>query len=229
MPTTAARRWCIPLAIRWMERQTYEGPLELVVVSEDLAELAACFMGVSRVKLVSCEPGITLGAKHNIAAVTSSYPWLAKWDDDDWQAPQRLEVTLRAAQNARVEMVSGAPLVHYDLDTKKAWEFRYRSQRPWQPGNSLLVSRQLWRRVRFDETRNRGIDSVFIHRALERHTTGLTVDRDAVTVALRHGQKTGGGQANWDAPEWRPWSGDIRGLLGADLDLIEEAYACAPM
>jgi hypothetical protein len=226
MPTTQDRRWCVPLAIRWFERQTYDGPLELVVVSEHAAELAACFRGVNRVKVVSCLEGTTLGAKHNIAAVSASHPWLAKWDDDDWQSPIRLDTTMRAVQSAAADMVSGAPLLHYDLERKEAWEFCYASQRPWQPGNSLLVSRALWRRVRFDETRDRGIDSVFIHRALERHTAGLTVDRDVVTVALRHGQETGGGALNWDAPEWRRWRGDMRGLLGADLELIEEAYAC---
>jgi hypothetical protein len=128
------------------------------------------------------------------------------------------------ALRARAEMVSAAPLLHHELCTGKTWEFRYRASAPWQPGNSLLFAKDLWRRIRFDDLRQRGIDSDFILRALGSGVAGVTIEDAPLTVCFRHGQTTG--LDSWEprAPDWRPWNGNIAGLLGADLPRAVDAY-----
>jgi hypothetical protein len=223
MPTTAARRWCIPLAVQWFERQSYDGPLELVVVFSGDGSVDDLLPDDDRIKLVTARGDATLGGKHNLAAAVASHPWLAKWDDDDWQAPRRLEVTMEAARLSGAELVSAAPLIFHELDSGDTWRFDYQLERPWQPGNSLLFSRELWEEVGFDASRNSGIDTAFTWRALE-VTTGVTVDDSPVVVVMKHGQTTG--IKNWDPkpPEFLPWEGDVEKLMGADLPAFREAW-----
>lgn len=43
-----------------------------------------------RVKLVTLEDRMTMGAKHNMGLAASQGEFITHWDDDDWQAPRRL-------------------------------------------------------------------------------------------------------------------------------------------
>jgi hypothetical protein len=226
MPTTARRQWCIPLAIRWFERQSYDGPLELVIVTEDPDEVEPLAADADRVRVVSCVRGSTLGCKHNIAAKQGKYPWLAKWDDDDWQSPLRLEMTMLAARNASALMVSAEPLLFYELGHGRCYEYRYGLQGRWQAGNSLLVARELWEERPFAEELNRSIDTRFVADQLAAGVEAVIVEDMPLTVVMRHGQRTGLLEWKPEPPDFRPWKGDLAGLLGADLEIFEEAF-CA--
>jgi len=230
LPTTADRLWCLPLAIRWFQAQSYEGDLELIVISEDAAELRELVEGAGddRIELVYCTPDVPLGGKHELAAEVARFPWLAKWDDDDWQSPLRLERTMRHAEAAGAEMVSAEPLLFYELGGGRCFEYRYALLQKWQPGNSMIVARNVWERVRFKWHLARGVDTDFVGRALASGVDGVIVEDAPLTVVMRHGQTTG--LATWqpEPPEWRLWDGDLEGLMGADLRLFEEAFCEKP-
>lgn len=224
MPTTWRRRWCIPLAIEWFQRQTYEGALELVVISEDAGVLYDLIPTDARIRVLACERGLALGGKHELAAKSATHGWLAKWDDDDWQSPIRLEMTMRAAKNANARMVSAEPLLFYELGHGRCFEYRYGLTQKWQPGNSLLVAREVWEKVGFRRDLGSGVDTDFVGRALAMGVDGLIVEDAPLTVVMKHGQTTG--MRTWKPapPEFRPWNGDLAGLLGADLAAFEEAF-----
>lgn len=225
-PTTASRRWCLPLAIRWFSRQTYAGPLELVLLSEEASELRDMESLDPRVRLCACTDDVPLGGKHELAAELAAYPWLAKWDDDDWQSPTRLEVTMRAARESGADMVSAEPLLFYELGHGRCWEYRYQLNQRWQPGNSLLFSRAVQQRVRFNWQLACGVDTDFVGRALAADVSAVVVDDAPLVVVTKHGQTTGTRVWAPKPPEFRPWAGDLGGLLGADLEALEEAYRC---
>jgi hypothetical protein len=225
MPTTERRRWCIPLAVDWFQRQSYDGPLELVIVTEDYDEVAGALpWDDDRITLGASRPGDTLGEKHNICAEFARYPWLAKWDDDDWQSPIRLERTMRAARNANALMVSAEPLLFYELGRGRCYEHTFQLAEPWQPGNSLLFARELWEARPFRADRECGIDVLFVMDQLKACTESVIVNDAPLTVVMKHGQKTG--MKVWDPapPDFRLWNGDLAGLLGADLERFEEAF-----
>ena len=227
MPTTKERRWCIPLAIRWFQEQRYDGPLELVIVYEDF-ELLELKEADPRIRFFDVpEETPTLGQKHNYACREARYDWLAKWDDDDWQSPTRLQLTMTAARLASAELVSSSPLLFNELappwQPGKTWEYHYELERPWQPGNSLLFSRRIWGEVGFDNEQNSGIDTRFTWRALEL-ATGATVADEPTTVVMKHGQTTGIKKWNPEPPEFEPWSGDLEELMGDSLAVFKEAW-----
>jgi hypothetical protein len=225
MPTTKSRRWCIPLAIRWFQEQRYDGPLELVVASEGDRKICDLMPDDRRVILYNVPgPAPTLGWKHNYAVGNARYDWIAKWDDDDWQSPTRLELTMTAALLAGAELVSTAPLLFHELDTGATWQYHYELERPWQPGNSLLFSRRIWKEVRFDDQQNSGIDTRFTWSALEL-TTGVTVDDQPTTVVMKHGQTTGIKAWAPEPPEFAPWDGDLEELTGGALSAFRTAWS----
>ncbi|MGJ5817041.1 glycosyltransferase family 2 protein [Paludibaculum fermentans] len=86
-PTRASRIEYLPTAIRCFQNQTYQHR-ELVIVSED--DVTAVIPSDTRIRLLRCPPGLTLGLKRTIGAEAASGDVVAHWDDDDLYHPARL-------------------------------------------------------------------------------------------------------------------------------------------
>ena len=228
MPTTARRAWCIPLAVRWFQRQSYDGPLELVIVTEQPSKVSEACGPDPRIRIESCVEGTSLGEKHNQAASWAAHPWLAKWDDDDWQSPIRLDLTMRAARNASALMVSAEPRLFHELGGGNCYEYRYGLEGRWQAGNSLLFAREIWEARPFRTALTRCVDTAFVADQLDAGVDAVIVEDAPLTVVMRHGQRTGLTEWKPAPPDFRPWNGDLGGLLGADLALFEEAFCQKP-
>jgi hypothetical protein len=228
MVTTAARAWCIPLAIRCFRRQSGLNGIdaELVVVSED-PEVESLVPDDPRVRFVRSRAGLSLGQKHNAAVEACRHPWLAKWDDDDWHAPRRLGLTLRRLRMADAVIAGTRDLIFHELvEPRRTFLYQYRSVRPWVAGNALVFARDLWKESPFPD-RDRGVDTVFAWQALsdaKPRPPHVILDDPGIVVLFQHGQTTG--QREWkpEPPEFSTWAGDVAAIVGEDLALYESAF-----
>lgn len=230
MVTTAARAWCIPLAIRCFRRQTgingHEA--ELVVVSED-AEVESLVPDDPRVRFVRSPAGLSLGEKHNAAVEACRHPWLAKWDDDDWHSPRRLGLTLRRLRMTRAQVAGTRDLIFHELiEPRRTFLYQYRSVRPWVAGNTLVFDRAVWEQIRFPD-RDRGVDTLFAWDALHAGRVPYVIlDDPGIVVLFQHGQTTGRRAWKPEPPEYSTWAGDVAAIVGEDLALYESAFHARP-
>jgi glycosyltransferase involved in cell wall biosynthesis len=143
MPTANRRRF-VARAIEQFRAQTY-AEKQLIIV-EDGGDDCSDLCGSSRIihlraRLYGAanKRRLSIGAKRNIACAAASGEIIAHFDDDDWQAPRRLEAQVAALQNA--DLCGLSRLVFYD--GAEAW--LYRSLRnPWLAGSSLAYRKTLW-------------------------------------------------------------------------------------
>ena len=49
---------------------------------------------------------------------------IAHWDDDDWQAPDRLSRQVQALRDSNAMVTGSRQLLHYDLMRGEAWLYR---------------------------------------------------------------------------------------------------------
>lgn len=222
--TTVERRWCLPLAVRNWERQTYTGRCELVVVFSGPGSVEDLLPYRPDVRLVVAPDDASLGDKHNLGAERAIHPWLCKWDDDDWYAPRRLAESLRIAQMNDAEIVGTRDLVFHELiGDRRTWLYEATESR-WLAGNTMLFQRDLWKRVPFPN-RSSGVDTVFVRDALHpdkgRARAATFVD-PGLCVLMIHGQTTG--RKVWDPkpPEYRPWR--LEHVWGLGLRAYEDAF-----
>lgn len=226
MVTTAARAWCIPLAIRCFRRQSGLSQLgaELVVASEDASVENLIPENAPGVRFERVPAGISLGEKHNEAVRRCRYGWIAKWDDDDWHAPRRLGLTLRHLHMRGALLASTRDILFHELvEPRRTFLYQYRSVRPWVSGNALVFHRSVWAQHPFPD-RASGVDTVFTWNALP-DTPHIVIDDPGIVVVLQHGQTTGRKTWKPEPPEYQPWPGSVESVMGDDLSRYEAAFA----
>lgn len=226
--TTASRRWCLPLAIRNWDRQTFAGRKELVIVFSGPGTINDLVSKRHDIRVVRAPDDASLGVKHNLGAQHSIHPWLCKWDDDDWYAPRRLAESFRLAQMHDAEIVGTTEVLFHELvEPRRTWLYEHGDVSAWVAGNTMLFQRELWKRVPFPN-RSSGVDTIFVWDALhpdKGRARSVSFSDPGLCVLMVHGQTTG--RKRWEPkpPEYRRWPRDIRGILGTDLDLYEKAFA----
>ena len=147
----------------YIQRQTYAGPLEWVIVNS--GGPAEAFTGT----LLNARGG--LGQLHNLGNRAARGRIIVHFDDDDWHAPDRIEKQVRALMQPGVELVcTDDYLVYFGPGRAcKSWTWgldRFRS------GGSFAYWREVWERSPFAGIQQ-GEDHVFAqpirHRAKARN------------------------------------------------------------
>ncbi len=93
-PTRGKTQKLLPLLYNSFSRQTYE-PKELIILDTS-RNPANFFDGIKdeRVYYVHTKKNLTLGSKRNLLASLANGTILAHFDDDDWYAPNYLEIMI---------------------------------------------------------------------------------------------------------------------------------------
>jgi glycosyltransferase involved in cell wall biosynthesis len=217
MPT-ADRRSFAATAIRYFLRQDYPAK-ELVIVDDGLESVEDLVPDGSEVRYHRLHRRLVLGAKRNLACELATGSLIAHWDDDDWQAPNRLSVQVAGLLESRADVCGMSSLLFYDPAGSRAWRYSWPSQRRlWAAGTSLCYPKALWTRSRFSEVAT-GEDTRFVWRSAVRSIAD--VRETNCIIALVHAgnsvPKTGSG-SYWtavpvdrveavlgdDAPSYRP-------------------------
>ncbi|MEU9455113.1 glycosyltransferase family A protein [Streptomyces sp. NPDC048277] len=212
MPTRDRRRF-VPRAIAYFLRQDHPRK-ELVIVDNGTDPVDDLLSTLPTVRYHRVTPGITVGAARNLACELASGSVIAHWDDDDWQAPDRLTRQVGQLEAARADLCGTTSVLYYDPAAERAWRFTWPSGLPrWLAGQSLCYRRDLWLRSPFPD-RSAAEDSVFVRRLADRSHI-LTTPGDPL-VALVHPRNTVPKTSRNVYCSPAPMA-EVRALLGPDL------------
>lgn len=212
MPT-CHRRGFVPRAIEYFLRQDYPSR-ELLILDDGSDPVADLVPADPRIRYTRLERRASLGAKRNLACGQARGDLILHWDDDDWYAPNRIQAQVSALLAADGEVCGLRQMLFYAPDTAQVWLYDYpEGQRRWLTGGSLLYWKRVWQRHPFANVQV-GEDTRFLwSMPLDR---AVTLADYRIYVALVHARNTSpketGGQY------WHPWQGDLRDVMGADLD-----------
>jgi glycosyltransferase involved in cell wall biosynthesis len=210
MPTRD-RRAFVPRAVAYFLRQSYAAS-ELLVVDDGDSPVADLVPEHPRLRYIRCERRLVLGAKRNRCAELARGDLIMHWDDDDWHAPDRIAVQVAAMRAAGAEICGLREMLYYEPAADRCWLYRYPAgRRPWLAGNSLLYTRDLWRRGPFPEVAC-GEDTRFVW--AHDLSRAAAPDDFRCYVALIHPRNTSPKQRS--GPYWQPWAGDLRAVVGDD-------------
>jgi glycosyltransferase involved in cell wall biosynthesis len=225
MPTTASRRWCVPLAIRQFRRQSiHQGGsrAELVVVFDGPGSVLDLMPQDPRVRLVVIPSGDSLGNKFNACVEAARGDFIALWADDDWHHPERLSAAMGTRRGRDVALAgSQVALFHELIDPGDTYE--YRSPDESLIGGTCLFERSLAQTYPFPD-RPSGVDTMWLY-ALQEANVDVAVTRGPPYVAMQHGQTTG--RKQWPpscGDVWTKWTGDLKEIMGDDLSAYRRAY-----
>ncbi len=226
MPTTGARRWCIPLAIRCFQRQSYPNK-ELVIVGDGDDPIADLVPADSpRIRYVHLPERIALSDKYNACVEAARADWIALWADDDWHSPRRLSVSM-AETHALIEIVGLRKMIFHRLGTSGTWTYEKRGPDPYFLGGSILFRRRYWERHPFASGKERQADSDFTNAisAEEYARVAAVLDDPRIYVAMNHGDNTGrDGSADMSGLGWSEWPEALENLMGHDLQHYTRAF-----
>jgi glycosyltransferase involved in cell wall biosynthesis len=162
MPTADRRRF-VPAAIRYFQRQDYPHR-ELLVVDDGADPVQDLIPADPRIRYLRIEPGLTLGAKRNLACSEARGTLIAHWDDDDWSAPWRLSRQVATLTETGAAICGLDRLYFVDPDENRAWMYSYRGQKRWVAGGTLCYRREWWHSHPFEPVGS-GEDTRFVWKA----------------------------------------------------------------
>jgi hypothetical protein len=171
----------MPWLLWGFERQTYEHR-ELVVVDSSPEPWS---INRANVRVLAAPPGSNVPTKRNLALDAARGDYIAWFDDDDWQHPERLE---RLVESLRED--------HVIVGSSRSWfvDLVTLGTRPYDGRGSLIFNTALFRTdearsVRFDERCHRASDTPWL-RELRGRNRGreLQLDCDTLTLWLCHEQ-----------------------------------------
>ena len=212
MPT-ANRRTYVAQAIRYFLRQDYPNK-ELVILDDGEDGVSDLAPRDPRIRYYRLPGQRTLGAKRNQCVEASRGDLILHWDDDDWMAPRRIRCQVEALLRDGAEVCGLPRLLFHEPDSGRTWLYRYAANdNSWLAGGSLLYTRDFWRRSPFPDMQV-GSDTQFIFsQPLQR--ASFLPDYE-IYVAMVHPGNTS--RKPCGGPCWEPWTGDLRRIMGGDLD-----------
>ena len=158
---------------------------------------------------------MTTGAKRNVACRHATGELIVHWDDDDWSAPERIEIQVRTIIESGADLCGQSELLFYEPTTNRGWRYRYPERsRPWVAGGTMCYPREVWAHHPFPDVRQ-GEDTQFIWSRRGMRVEALT--REDLYVATIHR-----GNTSAKCTSGRRWTSvpvtSIRSVLGEAAD-----------
>lgn len=181
---TRNRRGWLPHAIKDFQRQTYEDRRMLIVADgEDIRDLVPNDDRISLVSLTESERPRFLGEKFNLCCRLAQTEILAKWDDDDYGAPERLADQMQRLRESGKQLTGYRDMLFTD---GRGW-WKYFGTPNFCMGNSLLFRREWWEKHPFRSNQHVGSDVMF---QAEAGNHAVSVDAGELMVASIHPNNT---------------------------------------
>jgi glycosyltransferase involved in cell wall biosynthesis/SAM-dependent methyltransferase len=202
----------VPEAIRYFLRQNYDDA-ELIILDDGTEPVGGLVPADERLRYIRLEDRRSVGAKRNMACELASGELIAHWDDDDWQAPDRLSRQCACLLDSNANLCGVNSLLFYDLHARLAWRYIYPpQQRPWLAGNCLMYRRSFWASHRFEEL-DIGEDTRFVWSARPQEL--ITLPGPPIHVGMIHEGNVSAIQPG--GPWWHSCPPDeVRRILGED-------------
>lgn len=151
------------------ERQDWKEKELIIILNKDVMDKVkwanrATFS--SNVSVDQLPEGMTLGECLNFAIAKAKYPYIAKFDDDDYYAPQYLRKSMEALSETKADVVGKSTVYMYFEDQKiLAINKPGREKmfvRQGLKGATLLFKKEICQKVTFPKL-NLGEDTYFLH------------------------------------------------------------------
>lgn len=189
MPTRGRTELALQ-AVRYFQAQDYPR-LELVIVDDAGSDLGSRLPPDPRIRWQAVPPGMSIGAKRNLAVQHARGEIVAQWDDDDWYAPQRLRVQAAPILGGRADVTALRADVFFDLERWEFWGCTEALHRRLFVGNvhggTLVYRRAVWgARASYPAT-SLAEDAAFLTRAVRTGARVERVDVPDLYLYLRHG------------------------------------------
>jgi len=172
---TEGRAAFMPWLLWGFERQTWPNK-ELVVVDSSPAPWACAATEGSVVRVLTAPPGTNVPRKRNLALQAARGCYVAWFDDDDWQHPDRLE-RIGHALSAGAAVAGSTSSFFVDMFTSESYRYTGRGQVIF---NGAGFVAEAARAVRFDEQVSKASDMAWIDAVVAGAAGRVTVFADAV-------------------------------------------------
>jgi glycosyltransferase involved in cell wall biosynthesis len=177
-------------AVRYFLRQTWPNK-ELVIVDDPGGGLAGRIPDDERILYFQTPRKLTVGAKLNLAVEASRGSLVARWDDDDWYAPRRLEIQARAFLQEEADICAPLPGVLFDVAAGRFWTC---TPALWEKifahgvvlGAAMMYHRRLWENGLHHPDMAFPEDLLFLRSVLARGGRLLKIPNDGIFVCVRH-------------------------------------------
>lgn len=190
---TRNRREWLPRAIECFRLQTY-ATRELVIVADGEA-VKDLVPEDSRIRLLLCPSGTTVGAKRNLGCASARGELIAHWDDDDWSAADRLDHQVGLLLDSEKAVMGYHSILYRETRSLRIWaegvarrpassRWAWRSAQGRAAGTSLCYRRAWWAAHRFLDV-NCGEDDAFFAEARDAGVV-FTVDGGERICATNH-------------------------------------------
>lgn len=212
MPT-ADRRAFVPQAIGYFLRQSYPNK-ELVIVDDGADSVADLVPDDPQLRYIRLSGQRTLGAKRNLCVEAARGELIMHWDDDDWMVPHRISTQVAALLRAGAEICGMRRVLFFEPASGETWMYDYPARgKPWVAGNTLLYSRAFWRRAPFADVQVASDLGFIWAQPLER--AAILADYTLYVAIIHPGNTSPKARDGW---YWVRWPGDLRAIMGTDLD-----------
>ena len=175
MCVTENRAAFIPWLVWNFEKQSWHNK-ELIIVDssaspDELSSITSDMLGPN-ICVVPVRPGLNIPAKRNIALQQARGEYIAWFDDDDWQHPERLGLTLDALGASK--RAWGGTRDFWFADLVGEMVTRANGARP--SFNSAVFRRDVALSGKFDERFARGSDTLYLREICKRAPMWATVN-----------------------------------------------------
>lgn len=149
-------------------RQRWSPKELIIVVNRQGIDLAAYRKLASRhknVRIYRLPDRKTIGQCLNLAAGKATYPYIAKFDDDDYYGPGYIPEAMRAFLGRKADLVGKSSFFFY-FPHRRLLLLRKRGFRPYGGANkiagaTIMFHKRVWRKVKFGRLRQ-GSDVRFV-------------------------------------------------------------------
>jgi hypothetical protein len=193
-------------AVRYFQRQTWPHR-ELVVVDDGDGSLAALLPEDPRIRYVRVAPGLSIGAKRNLACEHAGGEIFVQWDDDDWHGPTRLMAQVAPQISGNADVTGLRDTLFFDVPR---WEFWCCSPAAHDRiffggvhGGTLAYRREIWECGARYPDQSIAEDAVFLRDALAGGARLAPIRNQGHFIYVRHGANTwkfechGNGSGEW--------------------------------
>lgn len=148
---TRNRAGFVPQAIQNFQRQTYENR-ELLIIDDGNCLVSHLIPVDKNILYFPLSKEKSIGSKRNMGTQLANGEYVTHWDDDDYQAPIRIEAQMRALLSQPERVVCGVKYpLFFDLDTKKGYYYDIGHKGFWISGSTLLYQKQFALRQPFED------------------------------------------------------------------------------
>jgi len=190
MPTYG-RRPFIPLALAGFREQSYPNR-ELIVVDDGPDAIGDLVGSQPSIRYIRLERRISIGAKRNLACGAARGEIIAHWDDDDWYAPDRLELQAGPILRGEADLTGLESRFVLQMPERKFWTIDRRLHQSMFAGDvhggTLVFRRSIWTGgVRYPDA-DLAEDAVLLQLAARQGVRLSRLENRGTFVYVRHGR-----------------------------------------